>query len=249
MTKRTYPLTLGLSLIIGFSSGVGAQTTEPSTEPTLGEKTKETARRVSKSVEGAVGQAGDRRENSDINFMGEYSALDLILPSKIGGSLGYVESSAYTFELEYLGASIAPPSFLEDVGSFTDRRVSAIVRSYSDRNSFNFHYGLSYFDTQIHVGSKYLQSSSGRPADLDLLGSRSLGFVVGVGNRWVLPHSFTVGVDWISWSQPLIIVEKNSDLLKYIQNQHDRDVLDSLLSTIGYFPRFSILKVGVGFTF
>ncbi len=244
MIKHVLLLSLAFTLILVFSSGAQAQTKRDETvvNQTTTEETTET-------VEGAVGQAGDRRQDSRFDVLVEYSPLDLILPSKIGGSLGYVESSAYTFELEYLGASISPPAFLENVGGFTDRRISLVVRSYGDRNSFNFHYGLSYFDMQIHVGSKYLQSSSGRPADVDLLASRSLGFVVGVGNRWVLPHGFTVGVDWISWSQPLIIVEKNSDLLKYIQDQHDRDVLESLISTIGYFPRFTVLKVGLGLTF
>lgn len=239
MNKRLRHLTLSLVLLLGFSSGAEAEqirtvTTETHTEtvtpePTLGEKSKETARRF--------------------NVMAEYSALDLILPSKIGGSLGYVESNAYTYELEYLSASLSPPSFIEDVGSFTDRRISLVVRSYADRNSFNFHYGLAYFDLQVHVGSKYLQSSSGRPANLDLLASRSLGLILGVGNRWILPHGFTLGVDWISWSQPLIIVEKKSDLLQYIQNQQDRDVLETLLSTVGYFPRFTILKLAIGYTF
>ena len=180
----------------------------------------------------------------------EYSPLDLILPSKIGGSVGYAPiDSQSTYELEYLGATLAPPSFLEDVGNFSDRRFSLIARSYGNRSSFNFHYGLTYFDMQVHVNGRYLQSANGRPANFDVLASRSLGFMIGVGNRWSLPHGFEIGVDWISWSQPLIIVEKNSDLLQYVQNKGDRDTLETLINTIGYFPRFTLLKLGIGYAF
>jgi len=238
-------------LILLFSSLALAQTKAPvtKTEPTLGEEAKAQAHEVKEVVQEAVSNGGDRRAISNFSVVLEYSPLDLILPSKIGGSLGYIQSRESTFEAEYLSASLSAPWFVGDIGGFSDRRISITQRWYGERNSFNFHYGISYFDTDIHVGSHYLSSATGAALDSDLMREKSLGFIFGIGNRWAFPGGFTVGCDWFSWAQPLVVVQQDSALINAIQDSGAKSTLQDAFQTSLYFPRLSFLKVGLGWVF
>lgn len=214
------------------------------------ETTEETiVRNVPPEVEEPGYHSADVRAQSKYSVMLVGSPVDLLIPYKLGGALGYISSSATTNELEYVGASISAPAFIEDIGGFHDSRWTLQQRLYSTHNSFNFHYGLAYFDISANVGSKYLASATNLPANVNLMGTKSLGFMIGVGNRWVLGSGFSIGVDWISWSQPLLIVDKKSDLINYVQNSDDKRVLETAINVMTYFPRVTLLKLGIGFIF
>lgn len=204
---------------------------------------------ASKAVQHVISDGGDRREASRFSLMAEYSPLDLLVPGKLGGSIGYIQSRGLTNELEYLSASISVPFIIDDLGGYSDKRISLIRRTYADRNSFNFHYGLSYFEFDFHVGNKYLASASDFPASYNLMRSRSLGFLFGIGNRWVFPHGFSLGVDWISWAQPVYVIESNSELINHIQDQDARSVLDHAFRASQYFPRLTFFKFALGWIF
>lgn len=186
------------------------------------------------------------------NFFGyiSYSPLDLIIPSKIGATLGYNKNVNTTWELEYLKGSVAIPFLVKDLGKMTDERISIIGRSYMGSNSFNFNYGLSYYDFTVHLGDAILnRMTSGVYPFIDVLEIQSLGFNIGIGNRWTFAKNLSLGVDWISWSQPIYTISRKSDFLKYATNQSDKDDVDKTLRWIAHFPRLTLLKLQLGVTF
>lgn len=190
------------------------------------------------------------RENADYFALVNYSPLDLLIPSKIGLTFGYIQSPEKTWELEYLRGSFSVPFLVKDLGKMTDVRFSVIGRSYFKNNSFNFSYGLSYFDFNLHLGDELLNRvTAGSYPSLDLVKIQSLGFNVAVGNRWTLSKNVTFGIDWISLAQPVSLINQDSAFLDYANNQQDKDDVDQATNLISYFPRFSFLKIQLGILF
>lgn len=218
-------------------------------EPTLGEKAKTAAQKTKEVVQSTFSNGGDHREAKTISIVGEYSVIDLLIPGKLGGSIGILQDRGSTIEAEYLGASFSVPAFIDDIGRFSDKRISLVRRSYGDHNSFNLHYGLSYFDTMITVGSKYLATASNTAAYSELMKQRSIGFIFGLGNRWTLENGFTFGIDWFSYAQPLLVVDQDSSIINAIQDQGAKQTLQDAFQASLYFPRFSFFKVGLGWSF
>src|SRR5690606_30674611 len=142
---------------------------------------------------------------------GNYSPLDLLIPSKYGGTIGYTQNADTSWEFEYLKGSVSVPFLVDDLGKMTDERFSIIRRSYLGSNSFNISYGLTYFDFSMHLGNKLLDrvTGGGYPA-IDLVEVQSLGLNLGIGNRWIFNKNITFGVDWISWAQPFYVMKKKS---------------------------------------
>lgn len=231
------------------TTAVVEPTPTPAPQPTLGEKAKNAAAKTKDLVQSTISNGGDRREASKISLLGEYSTFDLLLPGKLGGSIGWVQDRSTSIEAEYLSASYSVPAFIEDIGSFTDKRISIVRRVYGDRNSLNFHYGLSYFDTNINVGSKYLATATNTNAYAELMKQRSIGFIIGVGNRWTFPKGFTVGVDWISYAQPVFVVDQDSSIINSIKDENAKKTVQDVFQAALYFPRISVFKVALGWTF
>ena len=208
---------------------------------------------VSKATDKAVGvlaETRQRRTDSDYYILGNYAPLDLILPGKYGVSLGSIRTADVSWEFEYLHGSVAVPFLIEDLGSMSDDRFSLIRRSYFGSNSFNFSYGLTYFDFSVHLGDKLLSKLSGNNyPSVDLVELQAFGFNVGVGNRWTFKHNITLGVDWISWAQPVIVTKKDAAFLDYANNADDKDDVKTAVNVISYFPRLSLLKVQLGILF
>lgn len=216
------------------------------TKKVLDQTTTEVAKKVAKSLD----TTQDRREHSNYLFMASYSPLDLIIPSKLGLTVGQTKSVDKTWELEILRGSLAIPFVIDNLGDVSDLRFSFIARSYAGRNSFNFSYGLSYFDFSARLGNKYLASVSGTPSgSVELLKIQTLGANFGIGNRWTIDKNFTFGVDWISWSQPLLLVQRDDDYLTATNSTPDRDAIEKALGLISYFPRISVLKIQIGVLF
>lgn len=192
----------------------------------------------------------ERRAESSYFALASYSPIDLIIPGKLGLTLGLISDNSKSWELEYLRASISVPFIVEDLGKMTDQRLSLIGRSYFGGNSFNVHYGLSYFDFAISLGDKLLNRvSAGVYPALDVIQIQSLGFNLGIGNRWIVTSNITFGIDWISWSQPVYIIKKQSVFLDYATNQADRNDVENGIKLISYFPRIALLKLQLGMTF
>jgi len=192
----------------------------------------------------------ERREKARWYLLANYSPMDLLIFPKFGATAGLVRTADKTWELEYLSGSYSVPAFIADLGSLTDMRISVIARRYFGGQSFNLSYGLSYFDTSLHVGDKLLNGlSSGLYPYADSVEIQSLGFNIAIGNRWTLPRRITIGVDWISWEQPVLILKRQSAFLDYVTNENDRNTMENGIKAISYFPRLSIAKAQFGMTF
>jgi hypothetical protein len=197
-------------------------------------------------------QTRPRREAADYFGLLNYSGLDLLIPSKIGGTIGLIQSANYSWELEYLRGSVSVPWIIDDLGRMTDTRISLIRRSYALRNSFNVSYGLSYFDLTAHLGNKYLAALSGNAQsvyNVDLLKVQALGFNLGLGNRWTFQHDITVGIDWVVWSQPVFVTKEKNGFMDYSTNPDTRDDVHTAVKAASYFPRLSFLKLQIGMLF
>ena len=240
-----------LSLLLIVSCSAYAQKkTAPKKEETVLEKTAETAEAVAKKVETSVSETKDRRANGKYFGTLNYSALDLLIPSKIGATVGLISHVDKTWELEYLVGTLKVPFLVKDLGKMSDEKISLIGRSYMGSNSFNINYGLTYFDFTMHLGDAILnRMTAGRYPDVDLVEIESLGFNIGVGNRWIFDHNITFGVDWFTWSQPVVTLKRKSIFMDYATDQEDRDNIDKAMRTIAYFPRLTFLKAQLGITF
>ena len=211
---------------------------------------KEQVEEVAQKVQDAVESTRTRRSSNDYFGLVNYAPLDLLIPSKLGLTVGLVRDADTSWELEYLRGSISVPFVVDDLGSMTDQRISLIRRSYFGKNSFNVGYGLSYYDFKVNLGSDILSRlTNGSVPEIDLIRIQALGFNLSLGNRWHFKHNITLGVDWISWSQPLAITREDTVFLDYVTNAEDRDDVDSAIKFTSYFPRFSFFKIQLGILF
>ena len=201
-------------------------------------------------IVGTFSTTKNHRADSEYLFLLNYSPVDLIIPSKMGLTLGLISDVDQTWELEYLKGSIAVPFIVEDLGKMTDERISLVGRKYFGSNSFNMSYGLSYYNFSIHLGDDFLNRiSGGSYPSIDLIEVQSLGAHIGIGNRWTFDHNITFGVDWISWSQPLTVISEKNDYKKYATDPDDLDDVEKAIDVISAFPRFSLFKLQFGLLF
>lgn len=215
-------------------------------EPILGEAVD----KATEVVSSALGETRARRGKNNYFILGNYSPIDLIIPSKYGATIGYIQNADKTWEFEYLKGSVSVPFLVRDLGEMSDERFSLIRRSHMGTNSFNLSYGLTYFDFSIHLGDKLLSRvSGGTYPSIDLVEVQSLGANFAIGNRWTFKHNITFGVDWFSWAQPIFVINKKSAFLDYASNQDDKDDVDTALKWISYFPRFAFFKLQLGMLF
>lgn len=180
-----------------------------------------------------------------------YSPIDLIIPSKIGAAFGYRPGSGTVFELEYLRGTIAIPFLIDDIGSFVDERFTLLVRGFSDaKSSFNFFYGASLVHTKLTLGSALLGRVSGQiPSGYDVMNFMSIAPVIGIGNRWKFNNGITFSVDWVSLTQPIAVLKEDMPLYDSVSDANDRDDLDTFKKVVSYFPRLTLLKLELGFSF
>ena len=191
-----------------------------------------------------------RRATNSYFALVNFSPFDLILPNKYGLTLGLMESSEKTYELEYLHGTFGVPFAIDNLGKMADDRLSLIVRNYSAHNSFNFSYGLSYHDFSVHLGDRFLTAASGGNfPTADIVKIQTIGFNIAVGNRWSFNHDITLGIDWVSWAQPLFRVDKQDAFLDHATKQSEYDAVDKVVKIASYFPRFSVLKIQFGMLF
>ena len=180
-----------------------------------------------------------------------YSYFDLILPSKYGFSLGYIDSPKDTYEFEYLRASVSiPVSVVKDLGSFSEVRMSLLDRHFFGEGSFNALWGLVYNSNKLEIGNAILSRIALQSIPhVESLEVDTLGLVGGVGNRWRFSHGITIGADWFTWAQPLIVIKKENQFRDLATNEGDKNHIDTAVKALSYFPRISVLKLNLGIAF
>lgn len=202
-----------------------------------------------KQVSEALSHSRLVRQNSDYFVAANYSPIDLVLPSKLGFTLGLINDADYTWEAEYLKSSVSVPFLVDDIGEMKDERFSLIRRNYFGTETFNLSYGLSYFKFKVHIGNKYLASVATNVPDVDLIRVESLGFNVGIGNRWIFSNRWMLGVDWVSWSQPVVATRKQNIFEDYTTDEDSKDTINTAVKLITWVPRITLLKLQVGYSF
>ena len=215
----------------------------------LWEKTSDKASELSKTVTGEKDSAAWRAERK-YALLGAYSHFDLYIPAKIGFILIFNESKDKSWDFEYLQGRVSAPLGIVDLGSFRERRISVLKRSFWGTNSFSGYFGLSWNKFDIVLGDETLSKlSNGATPSGRALSLESLGFNTGLGNRWTIGNGFTYGLDWFGWSQPFITLSRESALLDQATNVTERDRIDKILAVATYFPRVYFLKMQLGWTF
>lgn len=210
----------------------------------IGNKAEETIQLAANTL----GESKSRRENSDFLVLLNYSYLDLILPGKYGITLGWIPNARSTYEVEYLRGSLS--FIIDEIGSMKDERFSITKRSFLGRNSFNVSYGLNYFIFGGRLSDEVMQSvsqiyqSSAREIETHLIGAH-----IGLSNRWTIKKNITIGVDWVSWSQPLFQVYKYEKFTEQSNDQGDKKDIERAMDIASYLPRLTFLKVQFGMSF
>lgn len=182
------------------------------------------------------------------HLMAQYLPLDLFVPSKIGLSAAYDPGDRRFFEIEYVRASLNAPFYLGNIGGLSDQRWTFMRRNFVGAGSFNWSYGVSYMIFDIHLGNSYLSRIPNAPGSLDLLSIETLGAMIGVGNRWPLGKGFEFGVDWFVYTQPLLTTKRQGVFLDYASGS-ERDEVSTAFNLVTYFPRLTLGKVQLGWSF
>lgn len=179
-----------------------------------------------------------------------YSPLDLLIPNKWGAKFGGETPGELAWEVEYLRGSLQTPFIIADLGRMTDERYSLIFRSYGQRKSFNFHFGVSYFSFKANLSPKFLNTVPAQvDTSYDIVRVESVGFNLGIGHRWHWGERFLFGVDWLSWAQPVFITKNQSEIKDLTTDEKTKDTISDAVRIANYVPRFLTLKVYLNFSF
>lgn len=226
-------------------------------EKSLWQKTQEKGKNLLKAGEREAEKVSEnfggtrtRREQSRHQILGTYSLLDTWIPSKWGASYAFTPSPRGSWEIEYLRGTLSIPFIIEDFGKITDQRLSVFYRSYSDRNSFSFLYGINYSSFKAQLGIDYLSTvSGGNVGQVDLVAIETLGLTWGVGNRWQLNNNVLIGLDWFTIYIPVITLESQADFLSANASEKRKEEIRDALDVIERIPTFAALKFQLGIAF
>lgn len=179
-----------------------------------------------------------------------YSPLDLIIPSKIGATIGYIQNPDSTWELEYLRGSLSTAIFFTDLGKMTDSRVSILRRVYFETNSFYMSYGISYMDFSTKLGSEYVASiTNGSIPEVSLLRMRNIGAQISIGNQWAIYKNVILGVDWVGLYQPIFQLEKKNAFVDATSDPELRENVEDVIDGLSWIPRLTFVKLQIGASF
>ncbi|MCX6118496.1 MAG: hypothetical protein NT027_13215 [Proteobacteria bacterium] len=191
-----------------------------------------------------------KRRSSYVLIAGRYSSLDFILSGKKGASLSILESENTTYEFEYLKAELKVPFIVEDLGSFSETRLTLQRKSFLDTNSFSLGYGLAYNMAKIEIGSEDMNRwTGGKIPHAKFLEIHSLGFTLSLGNQWSFQNGITIAADWVGWAQPVAITKRDNSILDSVTDESAKSNANKALDVFGYFPRIFALKFGLGWMF
>ncbi len=178
-----------------------------------------------------------------------YSYLDLLVPSKLGASVGKQDDNNDAWELEYLSGAISDPLIMKDIGSVTDQRISFIRKKNIWFKSFYFAYGISYFKLSVNLADDIAKALASDAPSGDIVDARALGTHLSIGNMWKIGKHGFFGVDWIGWSQPWIRLKEESSAVDYLVEEDKRDKVHDALSVVYKVPRLWVLKLQAGYRF
>ena len=152
--------------------------------------------------------------------------------------------------MEYLRGTIAIPFIIDDLGKITDQRISLFYRSYSNRNSFSFLYGVNYSSFKAQLGTDFLATiSGGNVSQFDIVSIQTIGFTWGLGNRWQLKNRLIIGLDWFTINLPLFVLESNADFLSANASAKKKDEIRDALDIIEKIPTLAVFKFQIGMSF
>lgn len=216
----------------------------------VGQDIKEGTEKAAEKVEQTLSEARENRGSRGFVITGNYSYVDLIIPSKYGVTVGYVKDASDTFELDYMRGSISTGWLGVDIGSITEQRLALLWRSYNQRNTFNFQMGVHYNQFRVHIGDELLRRVTGNPAvDITVMEFQTLGVSWGLGNRWTTKGGFVWGFDWLQLHIPVTTLKEKTPYTEYATNQEDKDDAETASKIIRNFPRIVALKIQLGASF
>lgn len=218
---------------------------EETAEETAGENVAKTANPAVEEVK----LTRLHRGTTEWTVLGNLSALDTWIPMKWGVSVSYNPDENASWELEYLRGKISYGVLVEDIGSISDQRFSLLRRSYSERNSFNFAYGIFYNSLEASLGSEYLATVSGNPRAYETVKVETLGVSWGMGNRWQTQGGFVWSFDWFLLNVPLVVLESEASFLKASTSESQKKDVRDILKFFEDYPTFAIVKIQLGMSF
>lgn len=179
----------------------------------------------------------------------DYLPFDMILPSKIGLTAGYAPNTRESYEIQYARGYLTTPWLIANLGAISDERITIMKRQRLGGTNFFVSYGASYMDINASLGNKYLNQIPGAPASVHILRTQSLGAHVGIGQRWDVWKGMLLGIDYLDYTQPLIVTRRESLFLDYAWNDAARSDVQRAMQWITYFPRFTFLRLQFGWQF
>lgn len=225
-------------------------TTEKTEEPSATDTIKRHVDDSLKTANQVLTESADLRTTKDYGLFLNYSPIDLIIPSKIGGSF-YIASAdkMNQYEFQFLTSTLAISSSV-DIASMTEQKFSVFNRNFYQGSNFNWYYGVSYATLEAKLGSEYMNSiPPSQRIDSEMMKIHVVALDIGVGNRWYFENGVNFGVDWIGASQPIATVKKDQHFTDYTTNQNDKDDLEKFLSLMTSLPRIYLLKLQLGYSF
>lgn len=241
---------------------VPQKTEPPTSEPTnpedktLWEKTKDFGGKVlDKGVEVAgkikknYSEIPLRRNEKDFALTGSYSYFDFWTFGKTGIA-GSWQSSESAYDLIYQHGSLGYGFTLVDLGKFSEDRFQALKRSYNNRNTFNWYYGLYYDKFDLVFGDKIMNTiTSGAYPNAELLRIETIGVTFGISNRWQFASGFVVGIDWAEINWPIYVLEKKAAMLESNASESDKQTVRDGMDILSRVPAFAIGKISLGYSF
>jgi hypothetical protein len=226
-------------------------TTETTAEPSATDRIKRHVDDSVKVADQALTESTAIRRTKNYGIFLNYSPMDLLIPSKIGGSFYFSSSDkANQYEFQFLTSTLSAGGYSLDIASMTETKFSLLNRHFSQDSNFNFYYGLSYATLEAQLGSDYLNSvpANERP-HADMMKIHVLALDLGIGNRWYFDNGLNIGVDWIGITQPVASLKKEQHFTDYSTNPDDKDNVDKFLSLVTSLPRLYLLKLQLGYSF
>lgn len=175
-----------------------------------------------------------------------YEPITTWLPSK--KTLSYTRrfNEQWSLEAEYAWATIDFPIAHVDLGQIKEKRYSLGARRYMTK-SFHFIFGANYNEFSARLGSDFLNDSLEKIEGGFQV--KNIGITGGIGNRWHLDNSFTLGVDWFRLNIPIAQVNVDDQVLVKNMDEVDQKSVKKVIKAFNRVPTFVLLGVSIGYTF